>query len=177
LFGRSPSTLEPGAERWRSGAARVLVALGVLATLGAVVALAAFVSPEHRPSEALRAPPSSPVVLGRSVARHDARAGAREAGQRFLRAYVAFLYGRRAARDLPSATANLRSHLRRTHIRVPPARAERTPTISALRVDACDRRFVQVSVPVDDGDLSPYRIRAIAERRGRRWLVVRVTDQ
>jgi hypothetical protein len=138
--------------------------------------MAAFVSPE-RPSEGRRAQTSSPVVLGRSVARDHARAGARVAAQHFLQAYVAFLYGRRAARDLPSATANLRRHLRKTHIRVPPARAERTPTIGFLRADARDRRLVQVSVAVNDGDLSPYRIRAIVARRGRRWLVVRVTDQ
>jgi hypothetical protein len=115
-------------------------------------------------------------VLGRSVARDHARAGAREAAQQFLRAYVAFLYGRRAAKDLPSATDESRSHLRQTRVRVPPARAERTPTIGFPRAGAHDRRHVQVSVTVDDGDLSPYRIRAIVERRGRRWLVVRVSD-
>src|SRR4051812_25487581 len=104
-----------------AGSVAALAALiGVVAVL---VALGVSGSPQRPTSVASEPPgPSPEVVLGGATSLGFARAGAREAGQRFLRGYVAFLYGRRDADELDGASADLRRSLRRARVRVPPAR-------------------------------------------------------
>ena len=97
-------------------------------------------------------------------------------GERFLRGYVAFLYGRANADELQGASADLRRALRRSRIRVPPARARRAPGL--VRVDAVLQApdVVQLTATIDDGDLTPYPVTAFVERRDARWLVTHLAD-
>jgi hypothetical protein len=149
--------------------------IGVLAVL--IVALAESDSRQRPASGAGESShPSPEVVLHGGPLLGSARAGAREAGQRFLRGYVAFLYGRRDADELNGASAHLRRALRRARLRVPPARHARTPAIVDLHAIVQAPTIVQVTATVDDGDLAVYPITALVERRAGRWLVTHVGD-
>ena len=161
----------------RPTAGPVAVLVGVMGVVAVLVALALPGARQRPTSVAPESPRSSPmVVLGRAGPRVPARAGAREAGQRFLRGYVAFLYGRRDADELEGASADLRRSLRRARVRVPPARLSRTPTVVDLRVVLQAPTVVQVTATVDDGDLAAYLVTASLERRAGRWLVTHVGD-
>ena len=155
----------------------VAVLVGVMGVVAVLAALAVSGSRQRPASVAPESPRSSPmVVLGRAAPRVPARAGAREAGQRFLRGYVAFLYGRRDADELEGASPDLRRALRRARIRVPPARLSRTPTIVDLRAAVQAPRVAQVTATVDDGDLAAYPVTAFLEQRAGSWLVTHVGD-
>jgi hypothetical protein len=160
-------------------------------TAGSVAALAALIGlvavllvplgvsdSRQRPTSVAPEPPgpSPEVVLGGAKPLGHAHAGARDAGQRFLRSYVAFLYGRRDADQLDGASADLRRSLRRARVRVPPARGARTPTIVELSAVVQAPTLVHVTATVDDGDLAAYPVTAFVERRAGRWLVTHVGD-
>lgn len=119
---------------------------------------------------------SPPVVIGAGARREPSITDARHVGERFLRGYVAFLYGRANADELQGLSADLRRALRRSRVRVPPARARRTPRL--VRVDAVPGApaVVQVTAMIDDGDLTPYPITAFVERPDGRWLVTHLAD-
>lgn len=143
---------------------------------------ALLVSRETAPRRLLPAPqPSSVdsarlVVLG-GAARGDAPiTAARNVGERFLRTYVAFLYGHISAVGLDGATADVGRALRHSRVRVPPARGERTPAIVRVRAFRQAPSVVQVAATVDDGDVAPYVVTAYVELRHGRWRVKRVAD-
>jgi hypothetical protein len=120
---------------------------------------------------------SSPaVVIGSGARGEPSITEARDVGERFLRGYVAFLSGRANADELQGASADLRRALRRSRIRVPPARARRTPRL--VRVDAVLQApdVVQVTATIDDGDLTPYPVTAFVELRAGRWVVTHLAD-
>jgi hypothetical protein len=119
---------------------------------------------------------SPPVVIGAGARGEPSIADARDVGERFLRGYVAFLYGRTHADELQGASAALRRALRRSRVRVPPARARRTPRL--VRVDAIRQApgVVQVTATIDDGDLAPYPVIAFVEFRDGRWVVTHLAD-
>ena len=120
-----------------AGSVAALVAvIGVVAVL--LVALAVSGS-RQRPTSGAPGPPhpSPQVVLGGAAPAGFLRALARARRARaFCVSYVAFLYGRRDADELEGASADLRRSLRRARVRVPPARAARTPTLVDLRAVA-----------------------------------------
>jgi hypothetical protein len=101
---------------------------------------------------------------------------ARRVGERFLNGYVAFLYGHRSAAELEGASGELRRALRRARVRVPPARAARTPRVVALQSAKQSPVTVVVTAIVDDGDLAAYPVTAAVERRTGRWQVTRLAD-
>ena len=149
-----------------------IAALGAAAALGLVVVLALAVSHPRSAIEQLRRhDPPGEVVLGPAAPEVHTRAGARAAGERFLRTYIAYLYGRIGANDVQSATIDLRRALDRARVRVPPARAERSPTIVGVRTGIQHPGVVRVTATVDDGDLATYAITVLVERRDGRWLV------
>jgi hypothetical protein len=120
---------------------------------------------------------SSPrVVIGAGTRGEPSIAHARDVGVRFLRGYVAFLYGRANADELVGASADLRRALRRSRVRVPPARARRTPRL--VRVDAVLQApgVVEMTATIEDGDLAPYPVAAFVERRDARWLITHLAD-
>jgi hypothetical protein len=116
------------------------------------------------------------VVIGAGTRGEPSIAHARDAGVRFLRGYVAFVYGRASADELQAASADLRRALRRSRVRVPPARARRAPRL--VRVDAVLQApgVVQVTAAIDDGDVTPYPVTAFVEFRDARWLVTHLAD-
>jgi hypothetical protein len=101
---------------------------------------------------------------------------ARRVGERFLRSYVAFLYGRGSVDELEGATSELRRVLRRARVRVPPARVARSPRIVRLQSTEQSPATVVVTAIVDDGDLAAYPVTAIVELRAGRWQVTRLAD-
>jgi hypothetical protein len=116
------------------------------------------------------------VVIGAGTRGEPSITHARDMGERFLRGYVAFLYGRTSADELEGASADVRRALRRSRVRVPPARARRTPRL--VRVEAVLQApgVVQVTATIDDGDLTTYPVTALVERRDARWLVTHLAD-
>jgi hypothetical protein len=97
-------------------------------------------------------------------------------GERFLRGYVAFLYGRAGTTGLRGATNDLRRDLRRSHRRVPPARAGRTPRAARFETFRQGPAVVQITAIVDDGDVVAYPITAFVELRDGRWVVTHLAD-
>jgi hypothetical protein len=121
---------------------------------------------------------SSPpvVVIGAGARGEPSIAHARDVGVRFLHGYIAFLYGRANTDDLEGLSADLRRALRRARVRVPPARARRTPRL--VRADAVLQApgVIEVTATVDDGDVMPYPVTAFVEFRAGRWLVTDLGD-
>ena len=101
---------------------------------------------------------------------------ARRVGERFLNGYVAFLYGRGSVDEIEGATRELGRVLRRARVRVPPARAARSPRILGLQSTEQSPATVVVTVIVDDGDLAAYPVTALVERRAGSWRVIRLAD-
>jgi hypothetical protein len=101
---------------------------------------------------------------------------ARRVGERFLNSYVAFLHGRVGVDELEGADRELRRELRRARLRVPPARAARTPRIVRLQSAEQSPATVVVTAIVDDGDVAAYPVTAIVERRAGSWRVARLAD-
>lgn len=116
------------------------------------------------------------MVIGAGARGEPSIPHRRDVGVRFLRGYVAFLYGRANADDLQGASADLRRSLRRSRVRVPPARARRTARIAHVDVVLQAPGVVQVTAMIDDGDLTPYPVTAFVERRDGRWLVSHLAD-
>jgi uncharacterized protein DUF6459 len=119
---------------------------------------------------------SPPVVIGAGARGEPSIAHARDVGVRFLRGYVALLYGRAKVDELEGLSADLRRSLRRARVRVPPARARRTPRL--VRVDAFVQApgVVELTATIEDGDLAPYPVTAFVELRDGRWLVTHLAD-
>jgi hypothetical protein len=119
---------------------------------------------------------SSRVVLGGNAHGDASVTQAQTVGEEFLRTYLAFVYGRAEAAELRGATAEVRHALRRSRVRVPPARAERRPTIARVEAVWQASAVVQVTATVDDGDIAPYAVTAFVERRAGRWLVTHLAE-
>jgi hypothetical protein len=155
----------------------------VLTAVVTALVLELFVSRETTSRRGLPAPaqralvdPSPTVVLGGAARGDVALTSARNVGARFLRTYVAFVYGHTSAAGLEGATADVRRALRHSRLRVPPARRERAPAIVRLQAVRQAAATVQVAATVDDGDVAPYLVTAFVELRGGRWWVTQVAD-
>jgi hypothetical protein len=159
-------------------AAAALVALGALA----VTRLGVVDDPGPRAvvhgfAQAPSVDSSAPVVvIGAGARGEPSITHARDAGVRFLRGYVAFVYGRASADELEGLSADLRRSLRRARVRVPPARARRTPRLVRVVAVLQAPGVVQVTAAIDDGDLTPYPVTAFVERRDGGWLVTHLAD-
>jgi hypothetical protein len=114
--------------------------------------------------DAGRRPPAGP-------ARHVPERIERTA-RRFLGAYLPFLYGRGPARAIEPATAQLRTRLVRSLVRVPPAARHRYPRVVALRPRPVGGGRFAVTARVEDGGTARYPIELVVTRRRGRWRVV-----
>jgi hypothetical protein len=168
------------ARRSTAGVATAAVALVALVALLAVTLSAIRGDGEGRrafrgSAGSSSVAPSPPVVISGATSARPSIAGAHNAAARFLQGYVAFLYGANADK-LEGASADLRRALRRSRVRVPPARAQRTPRL--LRVDAVLQApgVVQVTATIDDGDLTPYPVTVFVELRDARWQITHLAD-
>jgi hypothetical protein len=95
---------------------------------------------------------------------------------RFVRGYLAFQAGRLTAEQVPDATAQLRSALRR--LRIPPAAKDRRTEVIAAKLERIDQRSARVTVQVRNVDEQldyPLPIDLISRPQGR-WAVLSAGD-
>jgi len=165
---------------FQAGRAKALLAVAALISVVLMTVVRGH-DTGHPPVHAPSAEPSSayspgPVVF-RRAARWDASiAEARGVGKRFLRRYVAVLYGHIESAQLRGATVDLRRALRRSRVRVSPGRSGRDAELVGVHVVRQAAGVVQVTGTVDDGDLAPYLVTAFVELRDGRWRVTHLAD-
>jgi hypothetical protein len=164
---------------------RALVLAGLVA--GAILLAVALAIDEGMPED--RGGPSRPVnpapspLIGarpvddqRSPGAPAAPREAHATARRFLRGYLAFLYGRANAGDITDITEPLHEELERSAPRVPPAQRQRRPRVIDLRLTRQAPAAVLVTATVDDGDVAVYPLVFTLDRRGGRWRVSRLAN-
>lgn len=160
----------------------VLAASGMLALLaaGAVAALLGGGDQPRTPTtpSSVGAPPDPLIgTPQRSMPSSDAvPAAADAAARRFLRGYLALLYGRGTVRGVSDASAAVRRALRASVPRVPPGQRQRRPQVVDLRLVRQAPRAMLATASIDDGDLAVYPIVFALDRRDGRWVVARLSD-
>jgi hypothetical protein len=147
-------------------------AIGLLVLPVVAMLVAVSLSPHHGREVQ---PPAAGAVLPSARAGGWTHADARQVGEAFLRAYVGYVYGRRSGNELAGASPRVRRTLRR--VRVPPARAARTPSIVGFHGLTGPHSTVRVTAMIDDGDLVAYPLTAVVDRHGPVWVVTGVIDR
>jgi hypothetical protein len=168
------------------GSTIALVSLSALALLVAGVLIA---GPNRTPESAQRPPATRPTVsisppspsvpaskrpatLPGSAGRATARTAARD----FLADYLRLIRGRESPRTLSAAAPELRRDLRRHPARPTPALQVRPTTIRAIGVSRQGEGSVRAIATVQVPGGPPYPLLLYLERRGARWLVMRIGD-
>lgn len=128
-------------------------------------------SPVGAPPDPLIGTPSRPTTPA-----EDVPGAADAAARRFLRGYLAVLYGRGAVGDVTDASDPVLRALRRNVRRVPAAQRQRRPEVVDLRLVRQAPAAVLATASIDDGDLAVYPIVFALDRRGGRWIVARLSD-
>lgn len=163
----------------RSVAIAGAVVLGTLAILAAVTLGGGSNEPREKPVPSSVGAPPDPLIgtPGRPAPpAQEVPAAADAAARRFLRGYLAVLYGRGAVGDVTDASDPVLRALRRSVRRVPAAQRQRRPRVVDLRLVRQAPAAVLVTASIDDGDLAVYPIVFALDRRGGRWIVVRLSD-
>jgi hypothetical protein len=135
--------------------------------------------PQSSPPAASAPGPEPPPPAGVEGATAPAGAPAPEArrvARRFLSGYLAFIYGKGAARAIDGADATLITRLARSRVRVPPAARRREPRVVELRARDEGGDRLQVTALIDDGGVARYPISLTLTRRGDRWVVAGVAS-
>jgi hypothetical protein len=96
--------------------------------------------------------------------------------RRFLRGYLAFVYGQQPASAVGDATAGFRAALARRSRPVPPALRRLHPQIVSLKIGASSGAATAVDAMVKDGEVVAYPITMILVGRGARLSVARVGE-
>jgi len=105
-----------------------------------------------------------------------APAQADRVARRFLRAYLALLYGRGDLDDVRDVTPAVRRALRSSLPRVPAAQRLRRPRVVDLRLTRQADAAVLVTVSIDDGGVAIYPLVFTLDRRADTWVVSRLAD-
>lgn len=135
----------------------VLVAITVALQLGAA-------RPEAPPNTAQATPTAAAAGPQLDQSAINAADAARVA-RRFLRQYLADLYGHRSAPDYAHATDALRRRLTAQRPRISPATRKRTPRIRRLAVqEGADVATARVVATIADGGPSTYPIGVLVRR-------------
>jgi hypothetical protein len=146
----------------------------VVAALALATALAGCGAHEDspRPSSTV----DSPAPQGRPIgADADARLYAVAAAVRFARGYLSFQAGRLLAEQVPGASQELRSGLKR--LRVPPAFRSRLTKIVGAQIERIDAVSARVTVRVRNVDERlTYPLPIDLVRRDGRWVVLSAGD-
>jgi hypothetical protein len=163
---------------------RRLVVVGVaLLALAAVMAALTMTSPHnHRRQQPVRqAQVSEPVqrtaphTLAPPVST-EAIVRARRVAERFLTGYLPFAYGRRGASAISGITSELRRQLLHRPAELTPVERRRRPRVVSLQTTATTPTFVVATAVIDDGGVTPYRLRFTLESAAGRWLVSGVQE-
>ena len=162
---------------------RAAIAAVPLALLGALVTAFAL-APRHRDAQRPRARHASGAEAARAVApprvapvRPDrSRSTATQTARRFLRAYLAYSYGRAGLHSVRGADPQLMNALRRARPRVPPAARRRPPRITTIQVLEQARGALQATATITDGHRVPYALVVYLDRRPGGWTVTRLGD-
>ncbi|MGZ4234527.1 MAG: hypothetical protein ACXVWT_00370 [Solirubrobacteraceae bacterium] len=102
-------------------------------------------------------------------------AAARRAATAFFDSYIAYLYGRAAARNVIDAGAALRRQLEHDQATITPAERASHPHIARLAVASTGPPVSVIAIALVDVDHGrPVRLTATLEPHGRSWLVVAV---
>jgi hypothetical protein len=155
-------------------AATVLVLAAVLLNLAAdrpdpgPGAARAAGAPRSAPALA-QSRPSPPPRVRRRVLR---------VARRFLTGYLAYLYGRGSASEIPATTARLRAGLALHRPRLSAPIRHRHPRIVATLSAALPAgRGWLVTATVEDGGPEPYPVAAAVEERAGRLVVTRLMEE
>lgn len=166
-----------GADRTRLAA----ISLAVIAT-GAAIMLATRADepaqPTPRPPVQTATPapiePAAPAeVAPPARLRRPNVARGRRVARRFLRDYLGFTYGRRAARRLPDATPALRGSLGRRPPRVRRAERRRRDRVELLQNERIEHDRLAFVALISDR-VRRYSVEVQLERHGQRWIVTSV---
>lgn len=163
----------------RSVAIAAAVVLGTLAVLAVVTVVGGSDRPSEKPVPSSVGAPPDPLIgtPSRPVSPTDEVPPAADAAaRRFLRGYLAVLYGRGTVRQVTDASAAVRRALRQSVRRVPAAQRQRRPQVVDLRLVRQAPAAILVTASIDDGDLAVYPIVFALDRRGGRWIVARLSD-
>lgn len=110
-------------------------------------------------------------------ASEDAPSTARAAAKRFLRGYLALLYGRGDLDQVTDATPAVRRALRASIPRIPAAQRQRRPRVIDRRLTRQSAAAILVTASIDDGGAAVYPIVFTLDRRpDGRWLVSRLAN-
>ncbi|MEA2361303.1 MAG: hypothetical protein QOD71_448 [Thermoleophilaceae bacterium] len=156
---------------------RELFALATAVILGAAGLLLTLPPDPPRPPRAGTAPLAAAAAANRATPsrpQHEP-AKAEATTRRFLRGYLAFLYGRGAASAIEATTAALRDQLADTRLRVPPAALRRHPRVTEVELRRVrGDRFAATAGVV--GGAARYAIELTVARDHGRWRVAGVAD-
>jgi hypothetical protein len=141
----------------------------VAATL--LVAVTSVGVPSHSSVHVVKAPVAR-VHQTQPPQRQQALAVAR----RFLRGYLAFVYGQTPASAVADATAGFRAALAQRSRPAPPALRRLHPKIVSLKIGASTGAATVVDAMVKDGEVVAYPITIILVSRGGRLSAARVGE-
>ena len=146
----------------------------VVAALALATALAGCRAHEDSPRPTSTV--DSPAPHGRPIgADADARVYAVAAAVRFARGYLSFQAGRLLAEQVPGASQEVRSALKR--LRVPPAFRSRQTEIVGAQLERIDALSARVTVRVRNVDERlTYPLPIDLVRRDGRWVVLSAGD-
>lgn len=128
-------------------------------------------SPTQDAGPSLGFPPRSS-----STASMTERAAVQHAARTFLTDYLALLHGRRSPRRLRHATSELLRELRRRPPRAIAARNADLPRVRPIGVTPRPGGSMRAVAVVRQRAGPPYALWVYLERRGERWLVIRIGD-
>ena len=172
-------------ERLSPRVRRVVVAVGALLALGAVIAALTLTTPHGRhkrrapgprptavssPHPSL-SPPQLPPPVSTAAMRQ-----ARQVAERFLAGYLPFAYGRGSARAIRGIAPALRRELLRQRAQLTPVERHRRPRVMSLQTLGTTPAFVVATAVIDDGGVTPYRLRFTLQREADQWAVSSVAE-
>lgn len=155
------------------------VVLGAVAVLAAIALFGGSDRLREAPAPSSAGAPPDPLIATRerpATPVDGVPPAADAAARRFLRGYLALLYGRGAVSNVTDASEPVLRALRRNVRRVPAAQRQRRPQVVDLRLVRQAPAAMLATASIDDGDLAVYPIVFALDRRGGRWIVARLSD-
>lgn len=116
-------------------------------------------------------PPGVQGVEGSDASTRAAPEPVQRAARRFLKGYLAYLYGRGDADEIDPASPALERRLQRERLRVSPATRRRDPRIADVGARRLERDRYLVTATIADGGVADYPVELTLARRSGEWVV------